>query len=243
MVGDDLCVGQNLGAAMDDFEQKPYLSVAAHEEAALFADNPDPRCPCILLLDRSASMAGQPIAELNNGLQTLRSELLADELAAKRVELAIISFGPVTTDVEFTTVDRFDPPTLSAGSDTPMGRAIEQALDMLAARKTTYKSNGISYYRPWIFLITDGAPTDAWQAAARRIRAEEDGKRVAFFAVGTADANFATLAQISRREPIRLRGLRFSELFKWLSASMAAVSQSQPGTQVALPPPSGWAAV
>jgi uncharacterized protein YegL len=228
---------------MSDFEQKPYVPSAVHEEAAIFADNPDPRCPCILLLDRSGSMAGQPIAELNGGLKTLQRELRADALAAKRVELAIVSFGPVTTDVEFTGVDGFEPPMLTAGGDTPMGRAIETALDLLDRRKGTYKANGISYYRPWVFLITDGGPTDAWQAAARRVHSEEAAKRIAFFAVGTADADFATLSRIAVREPIRLQGLKFSELFKWLSASMAAVSQSQPGAQVALPPPSGWATV
>ena len=60
-----------------------------------FASNPEPRCPCILLLDVSGSMSGRPINELNAGLVTFRDELLADPLALKRVELGIVTFGPV----------------------------------------------------------------------------------------------------------------------------------------------------
>ncbi|MFQ3678845.1 MAG: VWA domain-containing protein, partial [Fimbriimonadaceae bacterium] len=159
-----------------------------------------------------------------------------------RVEIGIVSFGPVTQDVDFVTADRFVPPTLVASGDTPTGRAITTALDMLERRKQVYKANGIAYYRPWVFLITDGAPTDSWEAAARRVHEEEAAKRVAFFAVGVAGADFERLARMSPRKPLRLQGLRFRDLFAWLSASLQAVSKSRPGTEVSLSPP-GWAVV
>ncbi|WP_052402543.1 vWA domain-containing protein [Muricoccus aerilatus] len=228
---------------MSDFEQKPYTPGGFTEDASIFAENPDPRCPVVLLLDRSGSMAGEPLSQLNAGLKRLRDELCQDALAARRVEISIISFGPVTTDVGFVTADRFDPPELIAGGDTPMGRAIETALNLLSRRKEEYKAHGIAYYRPWIFLITDGAPTDLWQNAAQRVRTEEDAKRIAFFAIGVQGADMSRLAEITVRAPIKLDGLKFGDLFVWLSQSLAAVSQSQPGTNVALPPPSGWASV
>jgi len=56
---------------------------------AEFAENPEPRCPCVLLLDTSASMGGRPINELNGGLVTFKDELMADSMAVKRVEVAV----------------------------------------------------------------------------------------------------------------------------------------------------------
>jgi uncharacterized protein YegL len=208
-----------------------------------FAENPEPRCPCILLLDTSGSMQGAPIRELNNGLVTFKDELFADSLAAKRVEVSIITFGPVEGIVEFQTAENFYPPVLEAGGDTPMGNAIEAALYSLEQRKALYRSNGISYFRPWIFLITDGAPTDNWQSAAMKLREGEQQKSFAFFAVGVEGARMDILQQISVRDPIKLEGLKFRELFQWLSSSMKSVSQSVPGTEVPLLPPSGWASV
>ena len=85
-----------------------------------FASNPEPRCPCILLLDVSGSMNGRPINELNAGLVTFRDELLADPLALKRVELGIVTFGPVHVEQPFTSAANFFPPILFAQGDTPM---------------------------------------------------------------------------------------------------------------------------
>lgn len=212
-------------------------------ETADFASNPEPRCPCVLLLDISGSMNGRPIDELNAGLTTLKDELAADALAMKRVEVAIVTFGPVKVEAPFTSASVFYPPTLQAQGDTPMGAAINQALNMVEDRKCDYRSNGISYYRPWLFLITDGAPTDSWQAAAEAVREGENSKKFAFFAIGVKGANMDILRQISVREPLSLDGLKFRELFSWLSSSLRSVSRSTPGTEVPLEPPKGWASV
>lgn len=209
-----------------------------------FASNPEPRCPCILLLDVSGSMSGRPINELNTGLVvTFRDELLADSLALKRVELGIVTFGPVHVEQPFTSAANFFPPILFAQGDTPMGAAITKALDMVEERKREYRANGISYYRPWIFLITDGAPIDEWQAAANKVFRGEEDKRFAFFSIGVQGADMKTLAQISVRQPLPLQGLQFRELFSWLSSSLRSVSRSTPGTEVVLEAPKGWTSV
>ncbi|MEB8323679.1 VWA domain-containing protein [Escherichia coli] len=208
-----------------------------------FASNPEPRCPCILLLDVSGSMSGRPINELNAGLVTFRDELLADSLALKRVELGIVTFGPVHVEQPFASAANFFPPILFAQGDTPMGAAITKALDMVEERKREYRANGISYYRPWIFLITDGAPTDEWQAAANKVFRGEEDKRFAFFSIGVQGADMKTLAQISVRQPLPLQGLQFRELFSWLSSSLRSVSRSTPGTEVVLEAPKGWTSV
>lgn len=217
------------------------------EDAVEFAENPEPRCPCVLLLDTSGSMNGAAIEALNQGLQTFKEELNRDNLAKKRVEVAIITFNyEVNVAQDFVTADSFEPPTLVAQGLTHMGSAIHLGLDMIEARKTQYRNNGVTYYRPWVFLITDGEPQGELdtivEQASQRIKDDEANKRVAFFAVGVEDANIERLSQIVVRSPLKLKGLNFQEMFIWLSASMQRVSHSKPDDQVALPPP-GWGIV
>ena len=217
------------------------------EEAVEFAENPEPRCPCILLLDTSGSMSGEPIKALNEGLQTFKNDLVQNELAQKRVEVAVISFDSEVKVVEhFTTADQFEVPILTAQGLTHMGVAINQALDLLAERKSEYQDNGVAYYRPWIFLITDGSPQgetpEVIEKAVERLKEEEDKRRVAFFAVGVEGADMESLRNIVVREPVKLNGLNFTEMFIWLSNSMQRVSQSRPGEQVPLSPV-GWGTI
>ncbi|MHC5614850.1 MAG: vWA domain-containing protein [Nostoc sp.] len=207
-----------------------------------FVENPENRCPVILLLDTSGSMSGQPIQELNRGLAAFKKDVVKDSQASLSVEVAMITFGSIVKlTQDFVTIDQFTPPTLEVAGVTPMGAAIEYALDFLENRKQTYKDNGILYYRPWVFLITDGTPTDSWDSAAQRLREAEAQSRLSFFAVGVKDADMNILKQISppERPPVMLNGLDFRELFVWLSASMKRVSSGKVGQAVALPA-MGW---
>jgi uncharacterized protein YegL len=115
-----------------------------------------------------------------------------------------------------------------------MGEAMARGLQLLKDRKAEYKANGVAYYQPWMFLITDGEPTDEWQSVAQQIQAESAKKALLCFAVGVNGANMHVLSSITPRA-IKLDGLRFRELFLWLSQSQKGVSSSRPGEQTALP--------
>lgn len=245
-----------------------------------FAENPEPRCPVVLVLDTSGSMQGKAISELNEGLRAFAAALKADRLASLRVEVAVIAFGgkvraldvrgapsgddgdmvlfnplglairpkvnevPFDAHQAFVTVDQFMPPTLDAGGETPLGEAISRALALLRERKEIYKQNGLDYFRPWIFAITDGRPTDkGWEAVAEQVRQEEARKGVVFYGVGVEGADLGTLSRFSpSRPPLKLKGLAFNDMFTWLSKSLSAITHSRPGDQAPLPPV-GWGSI
>ena len=209
-----------------------------------FADNPEPRCACLLLLDTSESMQGEKIRELNAGLVEFALQLRADAMASKRVEVAIVTFGPVEVVQQFVTADSFLAPDLKATGNTPMGAAILRAADLIAQRKKAYRENGIGYYRPWIFMISDGAPTDDVRRAQDVIKQSEKSKSFMFYSVGVSGADMNALAKISVRQPLRLKGLAFNQLFVWLSHSLSSVSRSQTSDTPSLDNPAGpngWA--
>jgi uncharacterized protein YegL len=199
-------------------------------------------------LDKSGSMSGQPIRQLNSGLVILKDELMQDSLAQKRVELAVVSFGPTEVTQSYVSATNFIPPELQANGDTPMGSALLKAVELIESRKAEYRTNGIRYFRPWLFLITDGSPTDMnspeWSDALTKIQTGEASKGLAFFGIGVQGADLATLNTICPpKTALSLEGLKFAELFRWLSSSLKSVSQSQPGEGVNLAPPTGWASV
>ena len=223
-------------------------------DAVKFDDqNPEPRCACLLLVDVSGSMDGAPISALNQGLKILKEELLKDDLASLRVEVAVVAFNHEVKRVwEFSTVDQFEPPTLTASGGTHTGAALQEALRMLQERKALYDSIPVPRYRPWLMLITDGEPAGESEAflqqVAREVVDAQTSKRVAFFAIGVEGANLQKLQMFCgpKRGPAMLSGLKFQELFQWLSVSMQQVSRSQvkepeqPEQQVQLPSPAGW---
>jgi uncharacterized protein YegL len=80
------------------------------------------------------------------------------------------------------------------------------------------------------------------------VREGEASRAFAFFSVGVEGANFSVLKEIGTREPLRLRGLCFREMFVWLSQSQRGVSRSKPGQEdgVRLENPAGprgWASL
>ena len=217
-----------------------------------YSGNPNQRTPCVLVLDASASMTeetgnGQTrMDELNRGVEELEKSLRQDDVALSRVQLAIVSVGGAAYDadvmMDWTDVVNFSSFAIEPGGATPLGKGLKIALDLVEEGKDNLKANGISYTRPWIIVISDGEPTDLdeWDAAAQDCLTAEREKKVEIFSIGVHDANMAKLGQFTSKPPLKLNGLKFKELFVWLSSSLSAASRSRPGDNVQLPSTDPW---
>lgn len=232
-------------------------------------NNPTARVPVCLCLDTSGSMArvvggdirqtGEQvfedgrmwnvvtggvtaIDELNDGVRTFYDELRDDEVAQFSAEICVVSFGGKAELVmDFANLDRqTDFRRLTAKGDTPMGEAVNLALDCLEARKKEYQSKGVDYYQPWLVLMTDGSPDGSSPAELERaVRRTVDlvkNRRLTVFPIGIGpEADMAVLGRFSpARTPLRLRGTKFREFFQWLSQSVSRTSMSMPGENVPL---------
>lgn len=225
------------------------------EERIEIANPQHPHCATVLVVDTSGSMAGDKIRQLNDGIAFFVQDVQGDDLARKRVDVSIVAFGSsVRVAHDFSSIDAFAPPSLRADGSTPMGEAILSAIDQIRRRKAEYREKGTDYYRPWIFLITDGQPTDMkpgdelWDRVSREVHDGERNKEFLFFAVGVEPADLELLRRLAppERPPVRLRRGRFQEMFAWLSRSQQRVSASRVGDSVQLESPTGpdgWAEI
>jgi uncharacterized protein YegL len=212
----------------------PTLNIGADD----LVDNPTPRVPVSFCLDTSGSMSGSPIEELVRGVNLFYDAIDEDEDAHDSAEINIVEFNSSAGLVhDFASIERLRRiSALAATGSTAMGAGVNLALDSLERRKATYSNAGVLYYQPWLVLMTDGAPTDNIDLAAKRVVDLVDAKKLTIFPIAIgSDADMETLARFSpNRPPLRLHGLKFKEFFEWLSKSVARVSRSTPGDTVKL---------
>ena len=201
-----------------------------------YSGNANQRTPCVLILDASGSMTATGsrgktrIQELNEGVQ-----------------LGIVSVGGPSNSAEvlmdWTDVENFEAFPLTADGTTPLGKGVRLGLNMIEQVKSDLKTNGINYTRPWMMIITDGEPTDTeseWSQATDECKKAEADKKVEIFTIAVEGANLAKLNQLSVRPPVMLDGVKFKELFLWLSSSLSAASRSRPGDNMSLPSLDPW---
>ena len=206
------------------------------EENTLDVTNPAPRCPVMLLLDTSGSME-DCIDELRDGLKQFLRETSDDETASMSVELEVVTFGgdgSIAAPFAPVNVINDNPPTLKATGSTPMGEALTLATQELRERRRLYKNKGISSYKPWVILMTDGAPNDDWEEPARSMRSLGEQKKLQYIGIGIGErADFDTLRGILpvHPGPVKLKGLCFREFFSWLTDSLKSVSASSVADQ------------
>jgi uncharacterized protein YegL len=207
-------------------------------------NNQEQRLPCVLVLDTSASMHGEPIEELSAGLDILCEELKSDDDASQKVQVLVVKCGGRAEILsDWVDAESFDPPTLEADGGTPLGQAVTLAADMLEQRKQEYKKAGVSYLKPWLFIISDGIPTDSWKSAADDlINLEKQGKFTTF-PIAVEGADIEIMNSFAIREAQKLDGIEFKKLFQWISASVRIGSQRADDTETISLPPVDWSTV
>ena len=207
--------------------------------------NYEQKCLCVLVLDTSYSMDDGPIEELNAGLQRFQEELLKDEITRDRLEVCIVTFDSEVNVVQDPALlTEFTMPTLQTNGSTCMVDGLEEAISIVENRKLYYKSHGITYYRPWIVMMTDGEPDSDQDVVgiASRIHNDSESKKYVFIPVGVGDdinENVLRILSTPTFPPMKMQYVKFIEFFQWLSNSMSTISSSQDGT-VTIGNPDAW---
>lgn len=216
-------------------------------EAPKVAAPGEPHLACVLLVDTSGSMEGDAIESLNESINQFKKQTAKDPMAQKRVDIAIIEFNDHANVVQdFVPISKMEPIKLEAGGLTNMAEGINLAIDKVKERNRFYASLGTPCFKPWIFMISDGAPyigtskqaelDSEMEMVAERIRTEENkgshGK-LKFFALGISNYDKETLFKLTKRV-MALTDTDFSGIFNWMSESMVAISVSRVDENVQL---------
>ncbi|TAE70061.1 MAG: VWA domain-containing protein [Bacteroidetes bacterium] len=208
-------------------------------------NNYEQKCLCVLVLDVSGSMDGEPIKQLNQGMQSFYQDIKENSTTANRLEVCLIEFASsVNVLIEPSLIENFTMPNLTTKGSTALVDGVRKAINKVEERKNWYKQTKQKYYRPWIILITDGEPDSNQDVdgLAQEIKQGITNKTFFFFGVGVEGARMEILEQISdtNMPPAMLQGLKFSEFFKWLSASMSTVTSSKDGDTISMASPASW---
>jgi uncharacterized protein YegL len=200
------------------------------------------RLPVYLLLDCSGSMSGEPIEAVRQGVKALLMDLRSDPQAIETAYLSVIKFDSSAQQlVPLTELMAFSEPSLDASGTTALGeglKLLEQCIDR-EVNKTTANSKGD--WKPLVFLMTDGQPTDSWESAADRIKQKRVGNIIACAAGSGADSSMLkriteTVVELNTVQPDALKAF-----FKWVSSSIkttsASIAQTPGDAPVNLPPP------
>jgi uncharacterized protein YegL len=210
------------------------------------AINPEPRCPCVLLLDAALRSDPRLKAGLAAGFEALGAELRRDRLLARRVEVAAIALGKVPLRLSgFTGGD--DLAGRAQGmlerEDWPAGAprlvaGIATSLEFLDSRRRDYEALWVDSYRPWLVVLLASAPArergDFGEALAEIERRERAGF-VSFFAAGVGGRDMPWLRGTGLRPPLALSAEKLARFFAWTTAGLRRVTSSVPGERVLLP--------
>jgi uncharacterized protein YegL len=184
------------------------------------------RLPIFFLIDESGSMMGEPIEAVKVGVQTMLATLRQDPNALETAFISIITFSEsVRTVVPLTELAMAQAPDFRASGQTSMGAALKELATAIErdVQKSTPEQKGD--WKPLIFLLTDGSPTDNIQPGIDALRKVQTGTFVACAAGPNAST---TELQRITESVVRLDTLdsnAVKSFFKWVSSSVAVASQ------------------
>jgi len=202
------------------------------------------RLPVYLVIDVSGSMAGEPIEAVRNGVQLLASSLRSDPYALETAHLSVISFDERARQlVPLTELASFQPPALEPGTTTSLGEALRMVKSCIENEVRTSTAEVKGDWKPMVFIMTDGLPTDDWQEALDEFKQAKTSVVVACAAGPQADTDLLkqitdTVVSLDTADKTTI-----GAFFKWVSACIATSSKkvdvtSAENNQLAeLPPP------
>lgn len=155
--------------------------------------------PFVFLIDTSGSMGSmiknRPIDKVNRFLHNLPHDLESHMLEA--IDFSVIEFNSSARVVrEFGEMTFDEDHQLLAGGATMMGEAICMAYQMLAERRRYYKIRGYRYFRPVIFMLTDGASTDDLKRAENIVA--DNLTKTSFWSAGIVGCEVEQLSSLSK---------------------------------------------
>jgi len=147
------------------------------------------RIPICLVLDISGSMAkNQNIDTLNENVNYFLNFVRNNPKSRRIADIAIVLLGGgVNVYSYYKQIDEIEFKPFEPFGNTPMGEAMNVAINLLQDRKQYYRQNEIEHYKPIIVLMTDGAPTDQYKPAAQKISKLILDKEVKLYPVGIGD--------------------------------------------------------
>ena len=198
------------------------------------------RLPVFLLLDCSESMIGDNHARLEEGLARIVQELRRDPHALETVYLSVIAFaGKPRTLVPLVELIEFCSPDLPIGSGTGLGKALTHLMREIDRSVIASSADRKGDWKPLVFLMTDGYPTEDVTAAVR-LWNDQYRRKASLVAISIGqDADLATLRQLTDDvlvlEETSNAGL--VSVIRWISQSIQAHSRALDtlGTPSALP--------